>query len=409
MDYEKLESKVDEVRQAARAAAAVYLGPYASPEAGPAPQATASPGEPASVLDDPKVKAALQVALRNPALFAAPPEEIYDLNGSLLFREFVFPLDGGVEVRVRTGANKALGALIVSVSVAQPWDQQAAVKAAAARAAETGVGRPRQPVQVICYAYPRLGIVLEGGSRGPLVMDLMDGEAHPLSGDAAEGFWWPYDGLAPGVAERAAARFSQEKEALTEAPPSTLGTSEPLGLESSAGKLEHTIGLHLIVQERQNFCAPAASAMILRHHGMAELDQHKIARKFAEAASGDPEENLERMRFEGTPPLDQHKGLNDICRGRGLVAEILFSDQVQGDWNRVVPRILDELKHDRPVQRQLKMPHHVDVFAGWRGMAGTDDLMLLIYDPAGDARFHRWAQVSSNINDLIFVHPAAAT
>jgi hypothetical protein len=412
MEYEKLMSDIDEVRRAARAAVGVYLGRYAAAEAGSAlGAATALGKEPGTVLDDPKVKELLQAALRNPALFAMPPEEIHDLDGNLLFRDFVFPLDSSVELRVRTGANKVLGTVIVSVSVGRPSNLAASVETVIARAAESGLGAPREPVRIVCYAYPRLGIVLTGGNKGPVVMDLVDGEVYPLSDSSEVDFWKPYDQLASEVAEDAAARFGKEEDALTEESVLSAATAEPVGLEASTGMLEHKIGLQLIVQERRNFCAPAASAMILQHHGMADLDQHKIARRFAEAMPGDPDENLARIRSAGTPALDQHKGLNDICRDSGLVADILFSQSERGDWNEALPRILGELKNDRPVQRQLKIPRHVDVIAGWRGMTGTDDLMLWIYDPVqpnGDVRLDRWADVSTNIIDLIFVHPAAA-
>jgi hypothetical protein len=153
--------------------------------------------------------------------------------------------------------------------------------------------------------------------------------------------------------------------------------------------------------------------MILGHWGI-KMTQEEVARAFARTGPGpDINENLEMIDDVGTRPTEQHTGLSALVAPRGLLATIWFPDapEVQRDWNRAVPRILEELNRDRPIQRQLKSTLHVDVIAGWRRMVGTEDLMLHIYDPARVSRdpyWDRWGEMATNVNDLIFVHPPGA-
>jgi len=139
--------------------------------------------------------------------------------------------------------------------------------------------------------------------------------------------------------------------------------------------------------------------MILKHYGI-DLDQRAIA-----ARMGD----VRAIALEGTPPTKQVGGLNAICQNIGLVAEVIFARDVHDDWDRAISRVVDEISADRPVQRQLKAPMHVDVIAGLRGVPGSEDFMIRILDPQrpdGEDRLDRWNMVKTNINDLIFLHPA---
>ena len=406
MAYENLLSDREEVARIAKAAATVYL--RSPEEAGSEPSASSFSGSADGrwLLTDAKLQALLASALKNDAAALRQPEEIYDVSGNLLFRDFILSLDSANELRVRTGANKALGIVIVSLSVGPPLNRPKLVAAAVSTAQKLGLGVPLEAARVVCYAYPRLGIVVPGHAEGPAVIDLVDHRVLPLehSGEGGEGWstWQPFAQLSSDEAKEAAGKFEAEVLALQSSPSSSSKTPEPAGVAFSApALLDRSIPLPLVVQESDNFCAPAASQMILMHHGI-RLDQREIAAKMGD---------VEAIELEGTRPSEQLGGLNAICRSRGLLAEIIFANDVQNDWDKALPRLVDEISHHRPIQRQLKRPLHVDVIAGMRGVLGSDDFMIRILDPhkpAGEERLDRWDMVKTNINDLILLHPEAS-
>jgi Peptidase_C39 like family len=436
MAYDELQSNVEEVGRAAANAAAVYL--KGTGDMGPEVSARAfsSSIDGRWLLSDGKLEAVLNRGLSSGELSRHPPEEIYDGNDNLLFRDFLLPLDSDHELRIRTGANKALGVLIVALSIGQPLQRARLVSRAIEKAAQLRLGPPAQPERVICYAYPRLGIILVGKGNGPVVMDLLDHHVQPVepSGHDEEpwGYWQPLNGLPAESANAAASNFDLEKRALENVASQNEATSTARGpsnaaaaaarIKKAAGTLgemnarcaentspaprtlmptaalDRQIPLQLIVQESNNFCAPASSQMILNHHGI-DLDQRAIAQKMGD---------IRAIALEGTRPSEQVSGLNAICQGIGLVAEAIFSKDVQNNWDRAIPRVVDEITADRPVQRQLKMPLHVDVIAGLCGIPGSDDFMIRILDPCqpdGEERLDRWNMVKTNINDLILLHP----
>lgn len=402
MDHEKLETNVEEVRAAARTAVEYYLRATGSIGSDPSqPSSVPGKGGLCRLLNDPKFQALLRSALRDKAFFSQPPEEIFDLQGNLLFRDFVFALEPGRELRVRTGANRALGVLIVSVSLGEPLNRAQLIEAALAAASSAGAGQPIEPRRVVCYGYPRLGILLSAKRGGLAVVDLLDHQICPLQDATSDdgGMWQPLESQPSEAVEAAADRFDAEARALEDMP----GPDEPRGRdidlsEPPPGVPEHKIEVPLIVQRKQMFCALASSQMILQYHGI-NLAQDEIAQRMGD---------VEVIAMAGTPPLDQCKGLNEICESKGLVADIVFEKDVRSDWNQVLPRIVEEINNDRPIQHQLKRPLHVDVIGGFRGVAGSPDFMLWIFDPRqpdGDERLDRWNLVATNTNDLIFLRP----
>ena len=86
-------------------------------------------------------------------------QEIYDLSGVLLFRDFVSTTSNGLELRTRTAATSSLSSPVVSVGINQPLDLDARIKVARQHATREGF----QPVEgsqgVVCYSYPKLGLL----------------------------------------------------------------------------------------------------------------------------------------------------------------------------------------------------------------------------------------------------------
>ncbi len=396
MDHENFQISLEAVRRVLPGAVQAYLGNQAGTSFDP--RSVSIP-----LIRDPDLRVLLDGAIRDHALDAVTAEDIYDVAGNLLFRDFVLTLTADKALRIRTGANKALGAVVISLSLGPPTYWAHLMSEALSYAERSGLGRAEEPTRVVCYAYPRLGVpvVDQDGQRS--YVDLLEPKLATVSlyREAGEGdnTWKPLNAIASEAVQGGVKQFEVEASALSaRSAPAEDGSAR--GAESDSVAFEKCIPLPLLAQQGDNWCALASAQMILKGHGI-EVAQEEIGAKM---------DNMEIINIQGTRPKRQAAGLDQICTDKGLVTTLIDAKapEINDDWDRALPLIVREITNNRPVQRQLDHPMHVDVIAGVRGVVGSSDFMLRILDPRkpeGEERWDRWNLVKSNIHNLILLHP----
>ena len=100
-------------------------------------------------------------------------QEIYDINGVMLFRDFVSTTSNGLELRTRTAATALLTSPVVSVGINQPLNLDNRIKVAREHAAREGLQPVEGSQSVVCYSYPKLGLLCRD-DKTRRVIDLFD-------------------------------------------------------------------------------------------------------------------------------------------------------------------------------------------------------------------------------------------
>jgi hypothetical protein len=286
------------------------------------------------------------------------PLDIYDISGRLLFRDWVTTLTGGKELRARTVATKHLSVPVPTVGINQPWPITDWLE----RAHRVAVLHELIPVdglaQLVCYSYPKLGLMCRKKNAAPAVIDLSDGsiiEMHidqPVLGDEA-GMWSPLDSVNPDAAEESI-RFFDAKAARLCSDGSVMLTA---GIE--AGSQQNTqqnvlTGMVLYGQETPVWCAVATGEMLLAYHNIKDTQTN-----IAVAMNAGP---------AGTTLTNQVSGLNRLA-GKGLYAT--STTQVTFENAQT------EINGGRPLKSGI--PGHARAVSGWRVNDGTK--WLFIFDP----------------------------
>jgi hypothetical protein len=134
------------------------------------------------------------------------PISIYDINGKLLFLDY--PVARGTEVvgKVRGAASRVLGPAVVSlVRENSPWDYAQSVAKLNARLSKEYRGWKIQSPKLVCYSYPKLGVLYNvinlAGKRLRLIFDVASldliPEATPDNKNMEGAFAWSYYDMLP--------------------------------------------------------------------------------------------------------------------------------------------------------------------------------------------------------------------
>ena len=250
--------------------------------------------------------------------------EIYDVDGALLFLDQILDLGGDNRIEVRTAANDLLRTPVWSVRAGETLGVGAAIN----KALETINDRPdlkpvqddpETPPRLICYAYPKLGILAYRPDQPDVrfVVDLWERTFFPVKRNEAvlpEGgpvtesirtIWSPYDLVSRATVDLFRERFNRSEAGLPRMPqhPQQL---RPAVAAARATIEERTTNPELfpvIGQQTNTFCAPATMAMILRHHSVIK-DQHTIATQ------------MQTSPVTGTTPPNQANAIDDLTENR---------------------------------------------------------------------------------------------
>lgn len=200
--------------------------------------------------------------------FGGSPVCIYDIDGSPLFYDFEMELSDGFFSRVRTAADSTLGSPAVQVSLGPKVDYASLVSA---------IRQTIEPTytlheQLVCYSYPKLGVLVTDRMGRTFVVDLFDRsmihlEPVAASVDALGGEFVTAWSLL-SVAKRASSSLVAENFRMRNALVENLFRSDA-GLEASVlenlplVKQKVLPNVPLRPQSNSVFCAIATAQMIL--------------------------------------------------------------------------------------------------------------------------------------------------
>jgi hypothetical protein len=231
--------------------------------------------------------------------------QIHDVDGALLFWDQSIKLDDANTLTVRTAGSNLLRTPVWSVRAGKTIELATLITKTQSALNNFPDLEPvlvDHAPQLICYAYPKLGI-LAGSRTQPsvrFVLDLWERKPFPVeknehhgepdaNDDSVHSIWSPYDLVTRATVARFRARWENNFSSLN-AMPEGLARLTP---EAAAARLkteEKTTNpeLHpVIYQETPSYCVPATMAMILRHHCINRT-QGDIATEMGTSSSGTP-------------------------------------------------------------------------------------------------------------------------
>ena len=310
---------------------------------------------------------------------------IYDVSGQLLFRDFTTRLADGSELRARTAANKLLGAPVFSVGTNAPLDVAEAVAHAKDVAQKQALTPVDLPKGIVCYSYPKLGLLCRNAAAKRSVVDLIDFSIQPVD-NAPEGGGDPellrtaslLHEIEPSMADAQLGQFEDFQKALKPAN----NASAPEGGDPVRQKIVD--GVNCIAQETRTWCAVATAKMILDLYGFVKT-QTEIATAMKTGPDGTPSEPNQ---------LDGYKTLSNSK----LVATY--------DEKATFAKAQSEVNAGRPLKSGIS--GHARAVVGWKNNPAGDDAgaWLYIFDPwQGHKVWEKWGAVE--ILNFIYVRRSA--
>jgi hypothetical protein len=232
-------------------------------------------------------------------LFPWKTRPIYDVDGELLFRDQTLSLGPERELRVRTAASELLRSPVWSVRAGEAVNIGGLISKALSFVKAKGDLEPEmigdeQTPRVICYGYPKLGILcrMKDNPNQRIIIDLWELVRIPVDVDDKEAplefvrtVWSPFDYVTRGKRANLRARWSKNVAALPRLP-DRFGTLADLikAIQEAGGSVQESRitspELQLEKQATSYFCAAATAKMILDFYGIqmagAELSQNTI-------------------------------------------------------------------------------------------------------------------------------------
>jgi hypothetical protein len=249
---------------------------------------------------------------------AKEPLEIYDLNGHLLFLDY--PVNSKEEHlgTIRTAATKIIGNPVVSYEIGKRyWDYESAAKKLTARVKKEYPKLKVIGTRLICYSYPKLGVIFEladsAGKTKRLIYDvasleiISEKESKPDHEGAIP--WSFYDSLDEEARKVGLRQFDIHKKLIAEGRPEDIRAIQALKpiseinaffpiplLESkrlqycphyreTEPRSHHCFVLHC--QQKNDYCAVATCQMILCYYRYY-YSQDEIAPKLGYNPGGCP-------------------------------------------------------------------------------------------------------------------------
>lgn len=305
------------------------------------------------------------------ALFNWSTLNIYDVNGRLLFRDHTLDLDHGNEWRVRTAASDLLRTPVWSVQAGPALKVEVMVANALEELKKSTDLEPiivagEDNFRILCYAYPKLGIlcksraepvarfVLDIGNLTLLPLDTVEYQENPESLGA---IWSEYDIVVRSTIAPFRWLWKRNLDLLPALPKTAEQMLATIRIASfSVLEEKETVpALRLISQETDKFCAAATGQMILERYGV-----RKSQDDLAQAMQIGP---------NGSTPKDQVDAINGL-KGNPLFACL--------DTSTTFAEAQTEIRNNRPFK--TGGPYHARAVGGFRAEIGGKN-WLHIYDP----------------------------
>lgn len=320
------------------------------------------------------------------------PLTIFDINGQPLFHDFEVARGSEIFGNVRVAASKVIGSGVISTELGpRTWDYATAVKKLTAKARKDLAGAKLGSPKLVCYSYPKLGVMFEGeGPRGQsrVIYDVAslgrvpDG---PSGGDREGCYAWSfYDSLGDGARKQGLSRFKkveQDRAGIPAALRKKIATARALTSIADALELKirttvtrllqycthypytharshHCFALH--GQQVNDYCAVATCQMILCYYRYY-YTQDQIAPALGYGAGG-------------CPP-DQSPGYESLTCNH-----LDSSYDASPTWEKA----RDQINLLRPLKTAI--PGHARACAGysnvrWLFGGAITDKKLYVYDP----------------------------
>lgn len=319
------------------------------------------------------------------------PTVIHDLNGYMLFYDFAITRNRDTAGYVRVGANKIIGTPDISFEIgARHWDFTLAVETILSKVRHQFPDAQFAEPRLVCYSYPKLGVLIEiaGGER--LIHDVASGAPIPMHSERpnVEGaFAWSFfDSLSDEERRARLQRYNgyddarlaipreMRQEMVRAASVETASSLIPVKMkrknkrtlqycdhhDETESRSHHCFALH--AQEVDDYCAVAVCQMVLCYYRYY-YTQDQIAQE------------LDYIPGDGCP-RDQSGGYESLTCSH---LQAFYDDQPI--WERA----RDEIDALCPLKSGVD--NHARVCAGYSSaewlhpFQGITEKKLYLYDP----------------------------
>lgn len=207
------------------------------------------------------------------------PLVIYDINGKPLFYDFKVYSGQKTMGTVRTGASKILGTPVIAYEIGdRPWEKTLGkqMRDLVLKIRQKNPGKIVSRVRVVCYSYPKLGIMLEVTDRlrksEKLIFDIADNKQVPIKKEAdnMEGAyaWSYYDSLNEDARKNRLNKFEASDKVRLKVPEATR-----INL-STARKLSSFLAIKDIVDISKIKITQTRLLQFCTHYGHTESRSH---------------------------------------------------------------------------------------------------------------------------------------
>lgn len=314
-------------------------------------------------------------------LFNWKSRTIYDVDGLELFHDHSIELGSENEITVRVASSERLGTPVWSVSSGRKYVDRLTEKTLAFISSKpeldpvSGPGKPK--VMIVCYSYPKLGILCRSGkAKERVVVDLADPIIIPVDRPEEPKYpslktvWSPYDKVTRGRIgfnrwfwHRKVASLPEWKVTRENLRPQVIMFMQSVVKKHTEPKLS------LVGQQTDFYCAPATAHMILKQHGQ-DISQNDIA------------------DIMGTDP-----GFGSGLQAQEDAIAALTGGSLEGDLDHseTFAKAKSEIDANRPFKSGT-VTDHARACGGYK-LAG-DTRSLRVFDPwpsnQGEVRWEDW-------------------
>jgi|GEM_PF-6771401 len=195
------------------------------------------------------------------SLFNADPFDVFDVEGRLVFKVFADEIGEGVGVFVRVAGNKSFGAPIISIAV---YEKQLELSALIdeARSYAVKIARDKgvrvEQESLVCYSYPRLGLLVSG-STGAVVVDIIRHVPVPL-----DKTWSLFAMVGEGKIDEKVEEWNASARALRAGAWNAFDDLQDVARRVQQNVRKYVLpGVPRFGQTGLTYCVPAVAAMIL--------------------------------------------------------------------------------------------------------------------------------------------------
>jgi hypothetical protein len=214
-------------------------------------------------------------------------QPIYDIHGNLCFRDKTLALKDGTEIRARAAASTLLGAPIWALFRSQLFNLSDAMKEASKKAAELGLVPVAGEQALVCYSFPKLGLLAKTADGELVVIDLADlsqiqvAAAAKVTSPEDITCWSPYDFVSAATIGLLRESWTAQSATLSSMQTLRADLPSPTAVAASVKLLD----VPSYSQETPVYCAVAVAQMILRYFGFNKT-QTEIAAVMHTGATG---------------------------------------------------------------------------------------------------------------------------